>query len=31
LGFVLALGPMAFCDWVSGWVNRRFDELFKDF
>jgi len=31
LGFVLALGPMSFCDWFSGWINRKFDELFKDF
>jgi len=31
LGFVLALGPMSFCDWLSGWINRKFDELFKDF
>ncbi len=31
LGCVAALGLMSLCDWFCGWVNCKFEELFKDF
>lgn len=31
LGVAVCLGPVMFWDWLSGCINRKFDELFKDF
>lgn len=31
LSGVIRLGPMMLFDGLSGWINRKFEELYKDF
>lgn len=31
LSVVIRLGPMMLVDWLTGCIDRKFDELFKDF
>lgn len=31
LSGAIRLVPMMLFDWLSGWINRKFEELYKDF